>query len=84
MTEINSKMKLSRESNTFFFCTTDILQALVDFTSSYSPCQTNLQFSLCDTQILCEIKYGNLRRSKTAIFAILKVLNFDFWRKFHI
>ena len=34
----------------------------------YSPGQSNLQFSFCDnTQILCEIKFGNLRRNETVI-----------------
>ena len=31
------------------------------------------------TQILREIKFGNFRGSKTAILAILKALNFEFW-----
>ena len=30
-------------------------------------------------QILCEIKYGNFRRYKTAILVISEVPNFDFW-----
>ena len=44
----------------------------------YSPGQADLQFSLYDTQILCEIKFADFRRYKTAILAILEVLNFDF------
>ena len=42
----------------------------------YSPGQANLQFSLCDTQILCEIQFANFRRHKTANLVILKDLNF--------
>ena len=45
----------------------------------YSPGQANLQFSFCDTQILCEIKFGNLRRYENAICVDLEVRNFDFW-----
>ena len=42
----------------------------------YRPEQTNLQFSLCDTQ---KSDLAILRRSKTVILLILKDPNFDFW-----
>ena len=38
-----------------------------------------LKFLRWDTQILREIKFGNLRRSKTAILVILESLNSNFW-----
>ena len=52
----------------------------------YSPGQAILQFSHCDcdSQILCEIKFGHCKSYKTAILVILKVLKFDFWWKVHI
>ena len=37
----------------------------------YSPGQANLQFSLSKSHILCEIKFGNLRRYETVILVIL-------------
>ena len=36
-------------------------------------------FSLCDTQILRKIKFGNFRRSKYAILVIFEAFDFDFW-----
>ena len=45
----------------------------------YSPGKANLQFSVCDTQILREIKFGNSSRSKSAILVILEALIFHFW-----
>lgn len=44
----------------------------------YRPEQSNLQFSLYDTQILCEIRFENFRTYETAILVIMKPLNFDF------
>ena len=45
----------------------------------YSPGQANLHVSLYVTKILCEIKFGNLRRYENAIWVDLEVRNFDFW-----
>ena len=36
------------------------VRVLKNLTTFYSPWQANLQFPLCDTQILCEIKFCNL------------------------
>ena len=35
------------------------------------------QFSICDTQSLREIKFGNFTRSNYAIIVIFEALNFD-------
>ena len=39
------------------------------------------KLSLCDARILLKIKFGNFRRSKSAILVILKVLNLEFVEK---
>ena len=44
----------------------------------YSLGLANLQFALCDTQILCDNKFGKSRKHETATLAILEVLNFLF------
>ena len=43
---------------------------------------TDSKFSLSDAQISHKIKFGNISRSKSAIFVILEALNFDFWENF--
>ena len=35
-------------------------------------------FALCDTEILCEMKFGNFRTYENAILVILQVRNCDF------
>ena len=46
--------------------------------AKYRPEQADLQFSLSEPQILCEIRFDNFRRSKTAILCIFEALKFDF------
>ena len=50
---------------------------------TYSPWQANLQFLLCDTQILCENKFDNFGTEKIVILVIVEVINFGVCRKFH-
>ena len=50
----------------------------------YSPGKANLQFSVCETQILREIKIGKFRVSKSAILTILEALNFGFYHFFGV
>ena len=42
------------------------------------------KFSLCDARILLKIKFGNFRRSKSAILFILEALNFDYEKIPHL
>ena len=47
----------------------------------YSPGKANLQFSVCETRILREIKFGNFRSWKTALYIMYidHYSGFEFW-----